>query len=122
MSIDWDLYPNFEKAEFDCQQTGENEMKPEALALLQAIRDQFGPMTVTSGYRSQDHILEKVKAYPGSHAAGLAADIACGSSADRYRLVKIALECGAAGIGIHNKFIHIDAGHPHARRPALWRY
>lgn len=119
--MDWSLYPNFSKAEFDCQETGENAMQPEALALFQAIRDQFGPLHVNSGYRSPRHSIEARKDRPGSHAAGLAADFACGP-ADRYRLVHIAMECGAAGIGVHDRFIHIDAGHPHARRPALWRY
>ena len=119
--IDWSLYPNFIKSEFDCQETGENDMRPEALALFQAIRDQFGPLIVTSGYRSHRHSIERAKDRPGSHAAGLAADFRCGP-ADRYRLVKIALDCGALGIGVHDRFIHIDAGHPHMPRPALWRY
>jgi len=121
--IDWSLYPNFTKAEFDCKETGENEMRPEALELLQRIRVTRGkPMKVTSGYRSPRHSIEAAKASPGSHAQGLAADIYCPHGADKYTLVKAALECGAPGVGIAASFIHIDAGHETQSRPALWVY
>ena len=32
---DWDKYPNFTKEEFDCQETGMNDMRDSFLSLLQ---------------------------------------------------------------------------------------
>ena len=121
--IDWTLYPNFTRSEFDCKETGENDMQPEALALFQKIRKAYGkPLVVISGYRSAKHSEEVKKASPGAHAQGLAADFMVTNGADRFELVKVAYACGAQGIGIAKSFIHIDCGHAHAMRPALWSY
>ena len=121
--MNWKKYPNFPREEFDCKETGENDMKPEALELFQRVRESYGkPMTVTSGYRSAKHSDEIKKTSPGAHAQGLAGDFRCTNGADRFMLVKIALEEGAVGIGIAKSFIHIDAGHATQTRPAIWNY
>ena len=74
--IDWKLYPNFTEAEFRCRHCGRQEMKPELLGRLQALRDVYGrPLPVTSGWRCADHPVEKAKAHPGMHSTGLAVDL-----------------------------------------------
>ena len=62
---DWSKYPSFSKHEFDCQETGENEMQSRFLDMLQSLRNQYGkPMKITSGYRSPNHSIEKRKSKP----------------------------------------------------------
>lgn len=37
MINDWSKYPNFKQSEFDCKETGENDMQPEFMDKLQAL-------------------------------------------------------------------------------------
>ena len=62
MIDDWDRYPNFSRIEFACSHTGECDMDAEFMDALQELRNQFGPMRITSGYRSPEHPIEKRKA------------------------------------------------------------
>jgi zinc D-Ala-D-Ala carboxypeptidase len=110
---DWDQFANFKKKEFDCKHTGLNLMQQEFVDKLQALRNAFGkPIVITSGYRHPTHPTEAVKASPGWHSKGLAADIAC-ESTDAYKIVKLALTLGFTGIGISQRqgaarFVHLD--------------
>lgn len=117
--VDWGNYQNFSSEEFRCSETGENEMQPRFMEMLQALRTKYGkPMRITSGYRSPNHSIEKRKAKPGTHAHGIAADIYC-TGPDKYRLVKLAFEIGFTGIGVDNSFIHLDCSR---ERCAIWSY
>jgi zinc D-Ala-D-Ala carboxypeptidase len=121
--VDWSQYPNFSKSEFRCKETGENGMQPEFMALLQQLRNRYGkPMLISSGYRSPRHSIEARKAQAGTHAQGIACDVAV-SGADAQLLVKLALDLGFTGIGVSQKaggarFIHLDT----APRRAIWSY
>lgn len=123
--IDWTLYANFSKAEFDCTHCGKNEMKPEFLSRLQALRIAYGkPMTITSGYRCPHHPIEAQKIAPGAHASGLACDVAV-RGADAHALLRHAFQLGFSGIGVQQKgggrFIHLDTlSGP--TRPTCWSY
>lgn len=120
---DWSKFPNFAKAEFDCKETGENEIKEMFLRMLQALRTAYGkPMRITSGYRSPKHSIEVKKAQPGTHAQGIACDIACTGS-EAYELIALAVQIGFTGIGVSQKsngarFVHLDI----AERQAVWSY
>ena len=118
--INWDKYPSFSKSEFDCQETGENNMQPIFLYELQKLRDSYGkPITITSGYRSPNHSIEKKKQRPGTHAQGIAADSAV-YGLDRYILLKLAFAQGCfTGIGVDKHFIHLDIS---TERKAVWSY
>ena len=118
--INWDNYPNFSKAEFDCQETGENEMQPVFLYELQRLRNAYGkPMRITSGYRSPKHSIEAAKQRPGRHAQGIAVDIAV-NGVDAYVLLKLAFAQGCfTGIGVDKHFIHLDIA---PDRKSLWVY
>jgi zinc D-Ala-D-Ala carboxypeptidase len=122
----WDkqreLYPNFPKSEFDCKHTGKNEMKHEFMVVLQAIRNEYGPMTPTSGYRHPTHPIEARKMRPGEHTFGMSADIACNNGADRYRLITIALKHGINRIGIAKTFVHLGLGAPGLPNNVIWEY
>lgn len=116
---DWSKYPNFSKSEFDCQETGDNEMQCGFMERLQVLRNRYAkPMTVTGGYRSPNHSIERRKDKPGTHAQGIAADIAI-SASDRYRFVALAVELGFSGIGIDEHFVHLDIS---KTRFAIWSY
>ena len=110
----------FKIQEFDCQETGNNQMDPVFLARLDELRGRCGfPFKITSGYRDPEHSIEKKKAKPGTHAQGIAADIAVTNGADRYKLISTAMDMGFAGIGIADTFIHVDA---RETTPVVWSY
>ena len=122
MAINWSLYPNFGPEEFRCRcGCGRSDMNPEFMDKLQDLRNQVGPLKVTSGFRCPNHPVERKKKRPGAHSAGTAADVQPIKS-DRYSLLKLAFEKDFEGIGVAKSFIHLDTGHPFASRPALWGY
>lgn len=123
--MDWSKYPNFSEAELRCSETGECKMQADFMRRLQALREEYGkPMAITSGYRSPQHSIEASKAQPGTHARGIAVDIAV-SGQDCYELMNLAVKHGFTGIGVAQKgagrFLHIDTfkGGP---RPNVWSY
>jgi uncharacterized protein YcbK (DUF882 family) len=110
----------FKLSEFDCKETGENKMDTSFLSLLDELREECGfPFTITSGYRSPNHSIEKAKNKPGTHAQGIAADIKVTSGWERYVITQKALELGFTGIGIARGFIHVDT---RAGTPVIWSY
>jgi len=123
--VNWSDYPNFSAKEFDCQHCGANEMKPEFMAKLQALRTAYGaPMRITSGYRCPQHPIEAKKAAPGAHASGQAADIGV-QGAEAHKLLRMALEAGFTGVGVQQKgsgrFLHFDTLEGELR-PTVWSY
>lgn len=121
--MNWDAYPNFSKAEFDCRHSGHNGMRPEFMAILQAIRTEHGKaMTVTSGYRHHTHPIEARKKAPGEHSFGTCADIQCLDSATRYELIALAIKHGITRIGIAKRFLHLGIGGEGLAVPAVWDY
>ena len=120
--MDWSRYPSFTEAEFRCRHCGRQQMQPEFLEKLQALRSQFGkPLRVTSGYRCPDHPIEKAKPHPGMHATGLAADIGV-QDGDAVSVLHLALGLGFRGIGVQQKgagrFLHLDL----RSEPTIWSY
>lgn len=103
------MYHYFKIEEFDCKETGENEMDSRFLELLDDLRHQCGfPFVVNSGYRSPLHSKEVVKEKPGLHAEGKASDIRADGGKQRYLIVKNAMALGFTGIGVAKTFIHVD--------------
>jgi uncharacterized protein YcbK (DUF882 family) len=127
--LDWNLYPNFSKSEFDCKHTGKNEMKHSFMDRLQALRDAYGkPMVVSSGFRDYTHPVEVKKPKKnGAHPTGLAVDIKI-ARAEAYELIGLAIKMGFTGIGINqrggSRFIHLDTieSSPLQPRPTVWSY
>ena len=110
----------FKLEDFDCQETGENEMSIEFIERLDGLRSGCGfPFIVTSGYRSPNHSIEAKKEQPGQHAQGIAADIKVVGGAQRRLLVEKALEMGFTGVGVDKNFIHVDI---RTTTPVLWVY
>ncbi len=110
----------FKLSDFDCQETGENEMDIEFIRKLDQLRENCGfPFIITSGYRSKNHSIEARKAVPGTHARGIAADIKVSGGAQRYQIVKNAMAMGFGGIGVAKGFIHVDTRDSY---PVMWKY
>lgn len=110
----------FKVSDFDCQETGENEMSEEFLLKLDELRENCGfPFIITSGYRSPSHSIEAKKNSPGTHAQGIAADIRARNGAERHIIVKTAMKMGFTGIGVAKSFIHVDI---RATTPVVWSY
>lgn len=114
-----DLY-YFRLEEFDCQHTGNNRMDMDFLRRLDALRHEVGfPFKITSGYRDPSHPIEDKKKKAGTHAHGIAADIAVADGASRHRLVSAALRHGFTGVGVARTFVHLDT---RETTPVLWLY
>jgi uncharacterized protein YcbK (DUF882 family) len=111
----------FKLSDFDCQETGENEMDMEFLYKLDHLRHVCGfPFVVTSGYRSLNHSLERSKANGGgSHTKGIAADIRALNGSQRYEIQRHAYALGFSGIGVHKSFVHLDI---RDTTPVSWCY
>jgi zinc D-Ala-D-Ala carboxypeptidase len=124
MNVNWSDYPSFTKAEFECRHTGQCHMKPEFMAKLQALRNEYGkPMTITSGYRHWTHPVEARKGHTtGEHTKGACADIACSNGGDRFTLVRLALKHGFTRIGIAKNFVHLGIGAPGLPNNVIWDY
>ena len=114
----------FEYEEFDSPdiQGSGQMMSKEMLSKLDMVREEYGkPIYVNSGYRTEAHN-EKVGGKPASsHLKGLAVDIACSESRERFNLIQLFLKYGISRIGIAKNFIHIDIDNDKAPN-VIWTY
>ena len=109
----------FAVSDFDCQETGENEMDLEFMKALDHLREvcKF-PFIITSGFRSKTHSIEARKSTPGTHAQGIAADIKVSGGAQRLSIVKHASAMGMS-VGVAKTFVNVDT----RKTPAMcWCY
>lgn len=90
------------------------QMSEKILDMLDLAREKFDkPIKITSGFRTEAYNQDlKARGYKASskssHLKGLAVDIHCNNSKDRFELVDILLDVGFNRIGIANTFIHAD--------------
>ena len=107
---EWDteLTPNFTRDEMKCScGCGRSDMDGDFMIKLQAIRDSFGPLRVTSAFRCENHPVEAVKERPGTHGQGRAVDVAVVGGA-RMALIRVAMGNGMRGFGFGKTFQHLD--------------
>jgi len=105
-----------------------NLMDENFLQMLDEVRDKFGkPIVINSGYRSQEHNAAvggkpKTETSKGSsHMYGLAADIKCDNSVDRFHLIFLLQETGFQRIGVAKTFIHVDLDLEKSQQ-VMWMY
>ena len=99
----------FKESEFSDRYTGEHGIKLAFVKRLNILREKCGfEFIITSGYRTRNHPVEKIKQTIGTHTLGIAADIRVANGYQRRCIVEGALRMGFRGIGVHNNFIHID--------------
>jgi len=121
-------WKNFRLEEFACKHCGKNKIEHELVDKLQSLREDLGfPFIISSGYRCKEHPIEARKSKPGTHAEGIAVDIAC-SHKQALQIVSVAEGYGFTGIGVNQKgngrFIHLDISKAEASRPRphIWSY
>lgn len=103
------LTKNFSVSEFACKCCGVNGMIPVFMSRLQSLRDIYGrPMVITSGYRCEKHNTAIGGHKNSQHKFGLACDIHCLDSNERYKMVEIAVGLGFRGVGVAKTFLHLD--------------
>jgi len=114
----------FKLKEFDSPDkpgSGSN-MSKELLHMLDAARKIYGKsMYITSGFRTESHNKKVGGVKSSSHLKGLASDIACLESINRFEMLKALLEVGFKRIGIASTFIHVDIDKDKSQN-VIWTY
>lgn len=110
----------FDRDDFRCMETGNNEIKDEFIHRLDTLREVCGfPFIVTSGYRDPTHSAERHKPNGGgTHTKGIAADIRVSGGSQRMQIVKFATSMGFS-VGVAKTFVHVDIRDTEAM---LWCY
>jgi zinc D-Ala-D-Ala carboxypeptidase len=123
----------FSDAEMRCKcGCGANRMDDAFMARLDSLREMANrPLSVSSGYRCENHPEEKKKdgSTTGAHLQGKAADLLV-SGQDATRIIAYAHALGFTGIGVKQngpmagRFIHVDcaSNEKNQPRPHLWSY
>lgn len=102
-------YFNYEEFDSPDVQGSGQLMEEELLHMLDAARKAYGkPMNINSGYRTKAHNEKVGGTCNSSHLKGLAADISCKNSSDRFILYDALRKVGFKRIGVSSTFIHID--------------
>jgi uncharacterized protein YcbK (DUF882 family) len=113
---------HFKLEEFACNHCGVNHIDPELVAMLDDAREDAGvPFKINSGYRCEFHNAAVGGSAASSHMKGLAADIACRSSLDRFWMIAGLMNAGFKRIGIRQDFIHVDID-PDKDTEVVWLY
>lgn len=122
------LGPHFVASEFRCSDgtpvppAALRELENLVVVYLEPIRRRFGPVTITSGYRTAA-VNERVRGasnsfhrydLPGRY--GVAADFVCRTGRPS-QWAAFAEELGAGGVGRYRGFCHVD----NRRGQARWR-
>jgi len=119
MKFKYFTYEEFDSPDF----LGSGELvSNELISMLDVARKKYGKsMAINSGYRTIEHNAKVGGKPTSSHLKGLAADISCTNSTDRFLLEGILREVGFTRIGIGNSFIHVDIDKDKAQK-VLWTY
>jgi|TARA_R110001606_G_scaffold391262_1_gene559164 uncharacterized protein YcbK (DUF882 family) len=105
----------------DIQGSGQM-MNKDFLCMLDSIREEYGkPIRINSGYRTEAHNEKIGGVKNSSHIKGLAADLNCESSKERFELVSMCLKHGIKRIGVGKGFIHIDIDEDKSQN-VMWTY
>ena len=115
---------HFNYDEFDSPDelgSGKN-MNYELLEMIDKAREIYGkPIRVNSGYRTQSHNQKVGGVNSSSHLKGLAIDVACVRSSDRFEMLTALLEVGFNRIGVASTFIHVDIDKNKSQN-VIWTY
>ena len=86
--------------------------------MLDIVRKKYGKsVVINSGYRTHEHNKSVGGKPDSSHLKGLAVDIACKNSTDRFKLEGILREVGFKRIGMGSTFIHVAVSYTHLTLP-----
>ena len=114
----------FEYEEFDSPdiQGSGQLMDPKLLNMIDEAREIYGkPIHVNSGYRTEAHNRKVGGVSSSSHLKGLAVDVACTKSDDRFKMLKALMKVGFNRIGVAGTFIHVDIDKDKSQN-VIWTY
>ncbi len=96
--------------DFSCRcGCGKNNISPMLIDMLDAARDEAGiPFVINSGTRCENWNKHEGGSETSSHLIGLAADIKCPTSNERWKIANAIINTGFRRIGIGQTFIHVD--------------
>lgn len=114
----------FSHNEFDSpdeEGSGKN-MDYDLLNMIDKARELYGkPIVVTSGFRTESHNEKVGGVSSSSHLKGLAIDVSCVRSKDRFEMLTALLEVGFNRIGVASTFIHVDVDKNKSQN-VIWTY
>jgi len=114
----------FSYNEFDSpdeEGSGRN-MDYDLLNMIDKARELYGkPIVVTSGFRTESHNKKVGGVSSSSHLKGLAIDVACVRSKDRFEMLTALIEAGFNRIGVASTFIHVDIDKNKSQN-VIWTY
>ena len=97
-------------------------MDQDLLVMIDRARALYGkPIVVTSGFRTESHNKKVGGVKSSSHLKGLAIDVACIRSKDRFEMLTALLEVGFNRIGVASTFIHVDIDKNKSQN-VIWTY
>jgi len=114
----------FKEREFSCPDCnlGFDDINEDAIRALDQARGYAGvPFKITSSIRCKKHNKEVGGKKSSSHLTGVAFDIACDSSYNRYRILHGLLKAGFNRIGVAEKFLHCDVDNDKPKE-LIWVY
>ncbi len=120
--LNHDLSPNFKVREFICRCCGKEGIKDDLVFHLQMAHDLLpahSVMIIASGYRCEKHNRESGGIEGSAHIQGLAADIKCRDSSQRFLLINALIKVGFKRIGIYDGFVHADLD-AHKPQKVIW--
>lgn len=120
----WFMLRYFNYSEFDSPdvQGSGQLMDKTLLEMLDEVRDKFDkPIHINSGFRTPAHNEAVGGKENSSHLKGLAVDIACNKSQDRFDLINCLLDVGFSRIGVAKTFIHADIDQDKTQG-VIWTY
>ncbi len=118
------MFKYFTYEEFDSPdvQGSGQMMSKDLILILDNVRAELGkPIDINSGYRTPAHNEKVGGVETSSHLKGLAVDIACNKSQDRFDLINCLLDVGFSRIGVAKTFIHADID-PDKSIGVMWTY
>lgn len=99
-----------------------SDMDSEFMELLDKLRETAGiPLVINCAYRSKEWDKKKGRSGNSAHTKGVAVDIRCNDSSNRFKIIKAAVELRIPRIGIDSSFIHID-NDPTLPQNVIWTY
>ncbi len=115
-------YFNYEEFDSPDIQGSGQLMDPELLDMIDKAREIYGkPIHITSGYRTEDHNRKVGGVDSSSHLKGLAIDVACVRSRDRFEMLTALIEVGFNRVGVASTFIHVDIDKDKSQN-VIWTY
>lgn len=104
---------HFKPHEFACKcgrcGKGIDQMNPRLLSMLDEVRERAGiPLVIASAMRCPVRNKAEKGVDGSSHLTGLAVDIRCGTSQNRFRIIKAALDVGFTRIEAAPTWVHLD--------------